>query len=205
MLTHIQCIWLESGSDFLCILSSRPGETSSAHMESFCCCNSWRFAFMRRLRTYALGGHFIAPHKSVDFCLIWALFGFSSGALWGPAGRVLMSRGISLLRGLCRSASVFICLCSNRQTIFYAQAAYIRAIGSPRALRRPLVVAQAAHIRACVLFYFFHPNRQISFYAQAAYIRAIGDLTVLLRILVAAQAARIRVCGLFCFLLCSNK
>ena len=50
---------------------------------------------------------------------------------------------------------VFFFLGTNKNIIFYAQAAYIRAIGGSRALRRPLVDAQAAQIRVGVIFYVF--------------------------------------------------
>ena len=39
----------------------------AARIELICCCNSWRLYLMRRRATYAFGGHFIAPHKSMLF------------------------------------------------------------------------------------------------------------------------------------------
>ena len=112
---------------------------------------------MRRRVTYALGGHFIAPHKSM---LILSYLGDPWEAFWSSLGllRARVDDSAALFDAQAaqiRVGVLFYFLCSNRQIIFYAQAAYIRAIGGPRALRRPLVAAQAPHIRVCFLFHLF--------------------------------------------------
>ena len=38
-LNQAPAIWLESGSDFIRFLSSRPGKTMTARRGFFCCCN----------------------------------------------------------------------------------------------------------------------------------------------------------------------
>ena len=82
-LNHILAIWLESGSYFIRFLSSRLGKTHTARIGTFCCCNSWRIDLMRRRVTYALGGHFIAPHKSM---LILSYLGDLWEAFWSSLG-----------------------------------------------------------------------------------------------------------------------
>ena len=62
---------------------------------------------MRRLRTYALGGHFIEPHI---FMLILTYLASPGACLWRPWGTLRAFPGV---RGL----------------IFYAQAAWIRVGG----------------------------------------------------------------------------
>ena len=111
---------------------------------------------MRRLRTYALSDHFIAPYKSMLFL---SYLGVPGGPLWSSL-EALRAR-FDVLASLfdaqaaqIRVGVLFYFLCKNRHIIFYAQAAYIRAIGGSRALRRPLVDAQAAQIRVGVIFYF---------------------------------------------------
>ena len=89
-LNHAPAIWLERYSNLLRLLSSRLGKTQSARMWFFCCCNSWRLFFLRRLRTYASGAYFIRHHI---FMLFWshlsshgASFRSSLGALRAPPG-----------------------------------------------------------------------------------------------------------------------
>ena len=101
---HAIAIWLESGSYFIRFLASRPGKTMGARIGLICCCNSWRLSFMRRLRTYALGGHFVAPHKSM-------LFLSHLGSPWAP-----FRSSLETLRA---------CL-DVRGPLFAAQAAQIR-------------------------------------------------------------------------------
>ena len=54
---------------------------------SSCCCNSWRLYFMRRRATYAFGGHFIAPHKSMLFL---SYLGVSGESIWSILGILRM-------------------------------------------------------------------------------------------------------------------
>ena len=112
---------------------------------------------MRRLRTSALGGHFIAPHKSMLFL---SYLGVPGGPFWSSLGALrarfdVLASLFDAQAAQIRVGVLFIFLCKNRHIIFYAQAAYIRAIGGSRALRRPLVDAQAAQIRVGVIFYVF--------------------------------------------------
>ena len=108
---------------------------------------------MRRRATYAFGGHFIAPHKSMLFL---SYLGVPGQSFWSSLGLlrvrvdVLMSWHLYLmLRRLRRYASVsyFICLCENGHLIFYAQAAYIRFSGVRFDILAFLFDAQAAQIR----------------------------------------------------------
>ena len=112
---------------------------------------------MRRRVTYAFGGHFIAPHKSMLFL---SYLGVPGGPFWSFLGalRAHVDVLVSLFDAQAaqiRVGVLFYFWCKNKHIIFYAQAAYIRAIGGSRALRRPLVDAQAAQIRVGVIFYVF--------------------------------------------------
>ena len=61
--------------------------------------------------------------------------------------------------------------------MFYAQAAWIRALWHSRVLRRPLFSAQAAQIRIRRLFHrIVHISRGLVFSAQAAGIRDLWCL-----------------------------
>ena len=112
---------------------------------------------MRRRVTYAFGGHFIAPHKSMSFL---SYLGIPGESFWSSLG-LLRARvnGLAALfdaqAAQIRVGVLFYFLCKNRHIIFYAQAAYIRGIVGSQALRRPLVDAQAAQIRVGVIFYVF--------------------------------------------------
>ena len=86
-LNHAHAIWPESGSYFISFLSSRLGKTMHERIGLICCCNSVRLSFLRRLCTYAMGGHFIvAVHNSFLFLsrlgCSGASFRSSLGALW---------------------------------------------------------------------------------------------------------------------------
>ena len=112
---------------------------------------------MRRRVTYAFGGHFIAPHKSMLFLSYLEVPG---GPLWSSLGVIrprfdVLASLFDAQAAQIRVGVLFYILCKDRHIIFYAQAAYIRAIGGSRALRRPLVDAQAAQIRVGVIFDFF--------------------------------------------------
>ena len=95
---------------------------------------------MRRRVTYALGGHFIAPHKSMLFLSYLEVPGES---FWSTLG--LLRARVNVLAALFDAQAaqirvgVLFFLCKNRHLIFDAQAAYIRAIIGFRTLRRPLV------------------------------------------------------------------
>ena len=92
-LNLIQAIWLQTYSKLCHLLSSRLGKTLSTRIVLFCCCNSWRLFFLRRLRTYASGSYFIRHHI---FMLFWSYLGCPgapSGALWALLGRSLAPRG----------------------------------------------------------------------------------------------------------------
>ena len=99
---------------------------------------------MRRRVTYAVGGHFIALHKSMLFLFY---LGVTGESFWSSLG--LLRMHVDVLAALfdAQAAQIrvgvlfifFMFLCSNRRIIFYAQAAYIRAIDDSLALRRPLV------------------------------------------------------------------
>ena len=52
----------------------------AARIVLICCCNSWRLYLMRRRATYAFGGHFIAPHKSMLFLSYLGVPGKSCGS-----------------------------------------------------------------------------------------------------------------------------
>ena len=129
----------------------------AARIEPFCCCNSWRLYLMRRRVTYAFGGHFIAPHKSMLFL---SYLGVPGESFWSTLG--LLRARVNVLAALfdaqaaqIRVGVLFYFLCKNRHLIFYAQAAYIRGIIGFLTLRKPLVDAPAAQIRVGVFFYVF--------------------------------------------------
>ena len=112
---------------------------------------------MRRRVTYALGGHFIAPHKSMLFL---SYLGVPGGPFWSSLGALrarfdVLASLFDAQAAQIRVGVLFYFPCKNKHISFYAQAAYIRAIGGSRALRRPLVDAQAAQIRVGVIFYVF--------------------------------------------------
>ena len=87
-LNHSPAIWLERGSYFIHFLSSGLGETMHARIRVICCCNTWRLSFTRRLRTYTLGGQFIAFHKSMSFLFLLGTL----GALFGGSLEALRAR-----------------------------------------------------------------------------------------------------------------
>ena len=123
----------------------------------FCCCNSWRLYLMRRRATYAFGGHFIAPHKSMLFL---SYLGVPGESYWSSLA--LLRARVDVLAALfdaqaaqIRVGVLLTFLCKNRHLLFYAQAAHIRDIMGFMTLRRSLVDAQAAQIRVGVIFYVF--------------------------------------------------
>ena len=60
----------------------------TARIVLICCCNSRRLDLMRRRATYALGGHFIAPHKS----MLFMSYSRGSGeAFWSSLGLLRMT------------------------------------------------------------------------------------------------------------------
>ena len=112
---------------------------------------------MRRRVTYALGGHFIAPHKSMLFL---SYLGGSGESFWSSLG--LLRARVDVLTALLdaqaaqiRVGVLFLFFIKNMHLSFYAQAAYIRGIIGFLTLRKPLVDAQAAQIRVGVIFYVF--------------------------------------------------
>ena len=129
----------------------------AARIEPFCCCNSRRLYLMRRRVTYALGGHFIALHKSMLFLSYSTVSGGHFGGHWGFSGCLLMAWQLYLMRRLRRSVlvSYFHFLCKNTHVNFCAQAAYIHDIMEFLTLRRSLDDAQAAQIRVGGLFHRF--------------------------------------------------
>ena len=157
-LKHAPAIWLQkyTGSHFLRFLSSRPGETSTARIVSFCCCNSGRHSFLRRLRTYASGGYFMRPYISMWF---WSHLGSPGASLWSSLGALQAFPGVvgplfaaqaAQIRGCCLFHIVII---NNKEFIFSAQAAWISALWRSWALRRHLIAAQAAQIRVQRIFH----------------------------------------------------
>ena len=104
-LNHAPAIWLQTYTNLLHFLSFRLSKTMTARRVLFCCCSSGRLSFMRRLRRYASGGHFIRPYI---FMLFWACLA-SPGASFSSPLR-LNSRALP----------------GFRVPLFYAQAAEIR-------------------------------------------------------------------------------
>ena len=126
----------------------------AARIDAFCCCNSWRLYLMRRRATYAFGGHFIAPHKSMLFL---SYLGAPGESIWSTLG--LLRMRVDVLAALfdaqaaqIRVGVLFYFLCKNRHLLFYTQAVYIRAIIGLGTMRRSLVDAQAAQICVGVIF-----------------------------------------------------
>ena len=67
----------------------------AARIGLICCCNSWRLYLMRRRVTYALGGHFIAPHKSMLFL---SYVGVPGESFWSSLG--LLQARVNVLAAL---------------------------------------------------------------------------------------------------------
>jgi hypothetical protein len=67
----------------------------AARIGTFCCCNSWRLYLMRRRVTYAFGGHFIAPHKSMLFL---SYLGVPGESFWSTLG--LLRARVNVLAAL---------------------------------------------------------------------------------------------------------
>ena len=139
-----------------------------------------------------MGGHFIAPYKSILFLShlgsLGALFRSSLGALRARLdvrGALFTAQAAQIRVGVC-----FYFLCSNRH-IFYVQAAYIRFSGVRFDVLASLFDAQASQIRSVAYFMSLCKKSHLIFDAQAAYTRVIIGFRTMPRSLVDPQAAQI--------------
>ena len=145
-MTQAPAIWPQRYSNLLRFLSSGPGKTSAARIGFFCCCNSWRLSFMRRLRTYASG----AFYKTSQFYIVLVSSGLSRGLLlefFGDSPALPDAPGASIFCASCadpRPAPISYYCSHLGGLIFHAQAAGIRALCRSWAPRGLIFYAQAA-------------------------------------------------------------